>query len=457
MDRPEGAGRVFDIVVKNAQKPDTGWRKALRALRFRDFRLIAVGNMVSELGTWMQYVALGWVARELTSNTLLISIVFAVQWLPYLVLSPVTGVIADRLDRRKIIFWGNIAMILPALSLGLMIQTHRLTMLWLIVLVTLGGAAQACTRPAGMAFIPALVPNEDLHSAVSLNAGMSSSTRVIGPAIGGVLVSSWGVAWGFHINAASFLAVSFACLAVRTRVPKPAPTKTSVVHEMRLGVGYLRDNRAAMRIVILMMAITLPLMQAGLMSIMAKDVLHGDAKTYGLLSAGPGFGFVLAAILTATLTTDHRRTLWMFVSGAGTGVALTIIGLSRSIPLTTAGMGLFGASFMTVNTLSSTLLLSTSADEFRGRVMGLFGMVSTGVFAINSVLGGAIATVIGAPMTIWLCGVTVLVAVAVFAYTGTLQVIRDGLEVRARERAALDAATEMLAASDADRVTHSLA
>jgi MFS family permease len=417
--------------------------------------------MVSELGTWMQYVALGWVARELTSNTLLISIVFAVQWLPYLLLSPVTGVIADRLDRRKIIFWGNIAMILPALALGLLIQTDRLTMLWLIVLVTLGGAAQACTRPAGMAFIPALVPDEDLHSAVSLNAGMSSSTRVIGPAIGGVLVSSWGVAWGFHINAASFLAVSFACLAVRTRVPKPAPTKTSVGEEMKLGIAYLRDNRAAMRIVVLMMAITFPLMQSGLMSIMARDVLRGDAKTYGLLSAGPGFGFVVAAVLTATLTTDHRRTIWIFFTGAGTGVSLVIIGLSRSIPLTTAGMALFGACFMTVNTLASTLLLATSDDEYRGRVMGLFGMVSTGVFAINSVLGGAIASVIGAPFTIWLCGVTVLIAVAGFAYTGTLQVIREGLEVRARERAQHDAATEMLSATemlcatDTDRVAHS--
>ena len=193
MDRLAGAGRVLDIVVKNAQGPETGWRKALRALRFRDFRLIAIGNMVSEMGTWMQYVALGWVARELTSDTLLISIVFGVQWLPYLVLSPITGVIADRLDRRKIIFWGNIAMILPALALGLMIQTERITMFWLIVLVTLGGAAQACTRPAGLAFIPALVPNEDLHSALALNAGMSSSTRVIGPAIGGFLVSSWGL------------------------------------------------------------------------------------------------------------------------------------------------------------------------------------------------------------------------------------------------------------------------
>jgi MFS family permease len=255
--------------------------------------------------------------------------------------------------------------------------------------------------------------------------------------------------------------VAFACLAVRTRVPKPAPTKTSVGEEMKLGIAYLRDNRAAMRIVVLMTAITFPLMQSGLMSIMARDVLRGDAKTYGLLSAGPGFGFVVAAVLTATLTTDHRRTIWIFFTGAGTGVSLVIIGLSRSIPLTTAGMALFGACFMTVNTLASTLLLATSDDEYRGRVMGLFGMVSTGVFAINSVLGGAIASVIGAPFTIWLCGVTVVVAVAVFAYTGTLQVIRDGLEVRAHERAQLDvaretpSATEMLCATDTDRVAHS--
>ena len=141
---------------------------ALHALRVRDFRLIAGGNMVSQMGTWVQYVAMGWVARELTDNTLLIAFVFAAQWFPYLVLSPITGVIADRIDRRKIVLWGNVAMIAPALTLGLLIQLHHIAIASLVALVIAGGAAQAFTQPAANAFIPALVPPQDLHSAIAL-------------------------------------------------------------------------------------------------------------------------------------------------------------------------------------------------------------------------------------------------------------------------------------------------
>ena len=254
----------------------------------------------------------------------------------------------------------------------------------------------------------------------------------------------------------SFVAVAIACLAVRIRIPKGAANTTGVSEELRLGVRYLRANRAAMRIVILMTAVTFLLVQAGLISIMAKDVLHGDAGTYGLLSSGPGFGFVLAAVITATLTTDHRRTLWLFYSGVGTGIALVIIGLSRSIPLTTAAMALFGASFMTLNTVCATLLLATTDDEYRGRVMGLYALVSTGLFAINSIIGGAIASVIGAPFTIWVAGTAVIGAVGGFAYTGTLGLIRTGLIARAKERADDPGHDkELLSVIDADRVAHS--
>lgn len=292
---------------------------ALHALRVRDFRLIAGGNMVSQMGTWVQYVARGWVARELTDNTLLIAFVFAAQWFPYLVLSPITGVIADRIDRRKIVLWGNIAMIAPALTLGLLIQLHHIAIASLVALVIAGGAAQAFTQPAANAFIPALVPPQDLHSAIALNAGLSNSTRVIGPTIGGVIISAWGVAWGFHINAISFLGVAIACVAVKTRPKRNPPSKSGYWDGLRSGITYLRANRAAMRIMTLVAAVTLLMMNAGLMSIMAKDVLHGNAGTYGLLSSGPGFGFVAAALLTTTLTNNRRRTTALLFCGGRDG------------------------------------------------------------------------------------------------------------------------------------------
>jgi MFS family permease len=400
-------------------------KSGFAALQFRDFRLIAAGNMVSQLGTWMQYVGLGWVARGLTSSPITIALVFAAQWLPYLLLSPLTGLVADRVDRRKIVLYGNLAMIVPALALGVLIEMNRIGFPSLIGLVIAGGAAQAFTQPAANAFIPALIPSDHLHSAVSLNAGLSSSTRVIGPTIGGIIISHWGTPWSFYFNAISFSAVALACLLVKTRVPRAEPSNVGVLDGLRSGVAYVRANRVTMRLIVMIASVTFLLMHAGLMSIVAKDVLHGGAGTYGLISSGPGFGFVVAALVTTALKKDRHRTAALFYSSFGTGLALVIVGLSKTVPLTVAGMALFGASFMTLNTLATTLLLTTSADEYRGRVMGLFGMVSTGLFTINSFLGGVLASLIGAPLTIWACGAGVLVLVIVFLATGTRALINS--------------------------------
>jgi MFS family permease len=225
--------------------------RPLRALRYRDFRLIAVGNMVSQLGFWGQYVAVGWAARTLTESDFLVTVAFAAQWLPALLLSPIAGVLADRHDRRKIVLYGNIAMVLPPATIGVLIQTERITLLWLVILVIVGGAGQAFTQPAASAYVPALVPPEDLHSAVALNSGMSNSTRVLGPTVAGSIIAAGGVAWGFHINAISFLAVAGACAFVHARPPLPPRTEVSMLGELRVGMRYARQNRAVARLLLL--------------------------------------------------------------------------------------------------------------------------------------------------------------------------------------------------------------
>jgi MFS family permease len=404
-----------------------GVRLALRSLRSRDFRLIAVGNMISQLGTWVQYVATGWVATELTKSPLLISFVFAVQWLPMLLLSPFAGVLADRSDRRTIIVWGNIAMVIPALGLALFKYYEHLTMAWLIGLVVLGGVAQTFTQPAANSFIPALVPPEDLSGAVALNSGLSNSTRVIGPAIGGLIIRYGGVEWGFAANAVSFFAVCVACLLVHVRVPLKEPDVIGPIAGLRLGARYVFAHKALLRILTMAATVTFLIMHAGLMPVIAKEVLNGDADTYGIISSGPGLGFVIATIATLLLTSEERRTKSLFIAAFGTGLALLIIGLSRALPMTVLGMAIFGATHMTFATVSSTLLLEGCEDEFRGRVMGLFGMVATGLFAVNSFLGGVLATFFGAPQTIAMCGTAILVCAGVFALSGTHDVIRNGL------------------------------
>jgi MFS family permease len=399
---------------------------AFGALRYRDFRLIAIGNAVSQLGFWAQYVAVGWAASTLTTSKFLIALSFSAQFWPSLVLSPIAGMLADRYDRRRLVLFGNLAMVIPPVTIGLLIQHHEITLASLIVLVMVGGAGQAFTQPATVAFLPALVPSTDLHTAIALNAGLTSSTRVVGPSLAGLVIAAWGVAWGFHINGISFLAVALACVLVRVRPPARPRSGNGLLAELRIGIAYARSHPVVARLIVLVAVQSFFFMQAALMPVIARQVLHGGVSTYGLLSSAPGVGFVVGAVVSATLRSARQRRIALIGGSCAIGVALLIVGLSRSVPVTACALGVFGLGFFSMNTTATTMLVAASADEYRGRVMGLFTMFTAGAIPINSVVAGSAASVLGAPLTVGLCGGAILASVAVFCGSGALATIRRG-------------------------------
>ena len=401
--------------------------RPLGALKHRDFRLIAIGNMVSQLGFWGQYVGIGWVAKKvLHGSNFFVTLSFAAQWLPALLLSSVAGVIADRLDRRKIVFWGNLAMVLPPVALGLLIQVHHIGKVNLIALVLLTGVGQAFTQPAAGALVPALVPAADLHSAIALNAGMINATRIIGPAIFGMVITTVGPAWGFHANAISYLAVSAACLFVHVRLPRSTRSGHSMLHEMRLGVIYARGHRAVLLLLMLIGTVAFWNMHPSMLPIWASDVLHGEASTYGLLAASPGFGMVGAAFLTTMLTTDKQRRMMLGISSLCISLCLVGFALSRVTVLSLIFLGVWGMFFMTLTTLVTTLLVAASDDEYRGRVMGLLAVFQVGVYPINSVIAGVSSTVFSPPTTVLICAGVVLVFTFWFFTKKNMRALRDG-------------------------------
>jgi predicted MFS family arabinose efflux permease len=389
---------------------------------------VAVGNMVSQLGFWGQYVAVGWTARSLTTSNFLVTVAFAAQWLPSLLLSPIAGVFADRYDRRRIVLLGNLGMVIPPLLIGLLVQTHRVNMVNLVILVVLGGAGQAFTQPAAAAFIPALVPTKDLQSAVALNAGMSNSTRVIGPALAALLIRIWGVPWGFHINAISYLAVAAACVMVHARPERTTRTSGATMAELRLGIAYTKRNKAVGRLLLFVAVEAFCIMHSALMPIFARDVLHGTVATFGLLSAAPGIGFVGAAFITTMAVSGRQQRAALVGSSAGLAIAELTFALSRSVPLSVGALGLFGLSYMTITTTVTTMLIAATDDAYRGRVLGVFAMFSIGVFPINSLIAGALASLLGAPGTVLVCGIALALFATAFFASGSLSVIRSGTE-----------------------------
>ncbi|MEI7546862.1 MAG: MFS transporter [Actinomycetota bacterium] len=403
--------------------------RPLGALRHCDFLLIAIGNMVSQIGFWGQYVGVGWVAkRVLHGSNLLVTLAFGAQWLPMLLLSSITGVLADRYNRRLIVLWGNIAMVLPPAALGLLVQTHHISKGSLLALVSLTGIGQAFTQPAASALVPSLVPMADLHSAIALNAGMVNATRIIGPSTFGLVTTTVGPEWGFYANAISYLAVAAACLFVRARPPRPNASGHSVLNELRLGIAYARQQRAVLLLLLLIGTVSFLNMHPPLLAIWASDVLHGDASTFGLLAAAPGFGTVAAAALTTSLATGRQRRAMLGISSFMIAIVLIGFALSRTTVVSLVFLGLWGMFFTTLTTLISTLLVAASDDEYRGRVMGLLATCQLGAIPISAVVAGVSSTVFSAPTTVLGCAATILVFSSWFFRKKNIHALRDGTE-----------------------------
>ncbi len=376
--------------------------------RVRDFRLLLIGNVVSQLGTWTQYVGVGWAASGLTESEFVVAATFASQFFPSLVLSPFAGVVADRFDRRRLVIAGNIAMALPPLAIGLLISTDQLTIGRLIALVSAGGVALALSQPASSALVPNLVTPVQIPSAVAANTGSSNLMRILGPGVGGFVIRTWGTDWSFYLNAASFAAVVTACLMIRTPTEVQSSGPEPFGTRLRAGFAYARSNRIIMQLLLVTLVTGTLTMHAPLMPVIARDLLDGDVGTYAQLSTTPGIGAVIASLVAPRFMSHESRTSAIAASVLAIGVAVSIVAVSRSLPLSLLALALYGFGFFVQFTLAATMIIDESADEFRGRVIGLAGTLSVGTIPVGALTGGALAAVIGVPWTVGLCGAGLL-------------------------------------------------
>ncbi len=388
--------------------------------------MFAVGSLISNLGTWSQYVGIGWAAREFTDSETLLGVAFASQFVASLLLSPLAGVVADRFDRRRIVIAGNLAMIVPPALVGLLVHTGDANIVNLIGLVFLGGVGFAFTQPAAAALVPSLVPAESTQQAIALNGVLTHGTRIVGPGLGAAAIGAWGIAGGFYLNAVSFLAVVVACFLMSARPGRPAATTESFFVRLRAGIEYARQRPVVGWVLIIVGVTTFFAMQAALMPIFAKDILGGDVGTYAALSAAPGIGAIGGLAFAGEIRRDRTRKIVIVGSVMAIGLALITVGSSRSIPLSVCALGLFGSGYFMLVTVGTTMVVEASSNEYRGRVMGLLAMMSAGMVPITSILAGVIASAIGATWTVGLCGAATLGFASWLIGSGRVRHLRTG-------------------------------
>jgi MFS family permease len=383
---------------------------AFRALKHRNFRLFAAGQLISLTGSWMQTVAQSWLVYRLTGSSLLLGTVGFASQIPVFLASPIGGIVADRMDRRRtVIATQTASMILAAILGGLTLAGH--IRVWeVMVLSALLGIVNAFDIPARQAFLVEMVGKSDLMNAIALNSSMFNGARVLGPGVAGVLVAVIGEGWCFMLNAVSYIAVLIGLAMMR--VERRATTAGgSPIEQLREGFQFVWHTGPIRALLLLLGVVSLVGMPyTVLMPVFADHVLHGGAKALGILMSAVGTGALLGALSLATRRTVRGLGKWVGVAAAGFGASMTLFAFSPIFWLSVALLVPTGAFMMTQMAASNTLVQAMVPDRLRGRVMALYSMMFMGMAPLGALFAGVVADRLGAPVTVGVGGLACVAA-----------------------------------------------
>jgi MFS family permease len=365
------------------------------ALRHPNFRLFYTGQSISLLGSWMQAVALSWLVLVLTDSSFYLGLVGALQTLPILLFSFWGGMVADNRSKYHVLFVTQGSMMLLALALGALVAFQILPIWLLCLLVFLGGTAMAFDIPVRQAFIVDLVGKPDLPNAIALNSALFNGTRVMGPALAGLLIASVGMANCFFLNAVSFLAVLLALFWLKLPPVEPQPRL-----RFREALGQLKDflkERQELRLILILMTAVSILGHSYyvLLPMLARDVLGAGPKGFGLLMASNGLGAFVGGLALARRLT-RRPPMPSFLWGLGLFLAgLLALSLVGSYWPAVAAIFFVGFGMVTQLSTSNSLLQLNVPDHLRGRLMSIFGLIIIGSVPFGSMLYGTVAHFLG--------------------------------------------------------------
>ncbi len=387
---------------------------SLAALRYRNYRLWFAGQMASLVGTWMQTTAQGFLVFQLTHSAAYLGYVVFASGVPAWLLMLYGGAVTDRMPRRTLLLLTQFSMMALALILAGLTFT-RLVQPWHILwLAFLLGIANAFDAPARQAFVADLVDRQDLTNAIALNSTMFQLATVVGPAAAGVLYATLGAAWCFSVNGISFLVVIAALLFMRIPSPTGQPHRRSIVQEIHEGLRYSIQD-PVLRVLILTIGMTGLFTTAylTLFPAWAVVVLHGNAATNGWLQSARGAGALLGALTIAALGRFKWKGRLLTIGTFSFPAALIVFaGITRT-PLALVVLVAAGWGFLILANMAGTLLQTLVPEELRGRVTGVYSLVAFGTLPIGGLAAGLSASRIGAPLTVALGAVVMVVYAAV--------------------------------------------
>jgi MFS family permease len=370
---------------------DNRMPQIVRALRHPNFRLFWSGNFLSNIGTWMQNVAQGWLVLTLTDSAFWLGVVGFAGSIPFLLFTLFGGVIADRVNKRRLLIVTQSVMMVLAFILAALAWLKIITVWEVVVLAFLNGMAMAMNAPSYQALVPRLVPREDLTNAIALNSAQFNMSRILGPTLGGYAMALVGVAGNFFLNGLSFLAVLWAL--TRIRYPEEVERRhLSLLGSLRQGFGYLR-GQPQMRILLLMTAVVsfLGIPFITFIPYFARMQLHTGETGLGWLMAASGLGAVLGAVTVAAMGTLRHRGVVITFGGLVFFTVIICVCYSHTFALSQCLLLFEGYSAILMISCFNVAIQHLSSDEMRGRVMSIYATCFLGLPPVGALLAGELS------------------------------------------------------------------
>ncbi len=387
-------------------------KRTFSALRVPNFRRYYIGQAISLVGTWMQSVAQSWLVYVLTHSATDLGLAVAVQTIPVLVLGPYGGVIADRVDKRRLMLVLQAAMGVQALALGILTVLGAVRFWEILVLALILGINNTFENPARQAFVLEMVGPDEVRNAVSLNSTLLNAARAIGPAVAGILIATVGDGICFLLNAVSFVAVVFSLATMDPKLLQPSPPAGRAKGQVREGFRYVAHApRLAVPLVMMAIVGTLAYEFQVVLPVLAKSTFHGGAEAYGFMTAAMGIGAVLGGLVTAARGKTGLRPFT--VAAGGFALAIAIAAVSPVLSIELVGLAVVGYASVSFLAIGNTTLQLEADPSMRGRVMSLWAVAFLGTTPIGGPLLGWIIAVSSGRVGLGVGAVSCAVAAAI--------------------------------------------
>jgi predicted MFS family arabinose efflux permease len=388
--------------------------RVFKAFEYRDFRLMWFGACTSSIGTWMQIVAQGWLIYRLSHSAFLLALDQFLAGLPIFLFSLIGGVIADRVERRKILLDSQYVQMASATILTLLVIYGMVHVWQILCLSFISGFAQAFGGPAYQALIPTLVEREDMPNAIALNSIQFNVAVMVGPALGGQALAKLGESWCFGLNALSFLAPIISLSIISARF-LPAKTTESMFRSLKQGIRYARQQNSMEALILLAFCMTaLAMPMRTYFPVFVKDIFHRGPQTYGNLLALMGLGSIIGSLAVAGAGNMQKKGRVALVSLMFLGLGISGFAISKSLPVSGSILVLAGAAMMAVFATVNSLVQLITTNEMRGRVMSVYNFAFRGGMPMGNIVSGWLVPIFTAPVVLGVNGLLLVLLAGYF-------------------------------------------